>query len=426
MLEAAAIKAGPLQLIFLSISCAFILLMMGYGLGFGDIQFNGKQVGQLYAPNWTLVYVVLFPPFLGLSAILAQRFNLALAEIARRRIVVDPIGNEVPIPTLLGAWHASLQQVSFTLWGLLIVIVIYESWEWSTTIFHPLRDHNVGNSPVDWTIVAATSAGTTTGTPTFLASVIFSFFSYLYMASTLFIYLSTLVYQTAFSSFVNTLANPNGAFRLVLRDLSIGERLANVGTYVFWSCVLGLCAGFMMRLQAIYLQSDHKLVTDLFLADLFSVIDYFRPTSHASTALSDVPSKWTGFLQIMFTLLALFAVAYLFGDAFEKARQYYLDNIDSPKWRSNMRLTYNKRDIDAVRTHDFLTAIFPKYIPMTVVVVGIVTSAIFIGYGLIFMSTLGYRLRRWSQLQAKIQRNAQINANDSTYALRRKSTPCGV
>ena len=111
ILEAAAIKAGPLQLIFLSITAAFILLMTGYGLGFGDLQYNGKQVGQLYAPNWTLVYVVLFPPFLGLSAILAQRFNLVLAEMARRRIVVDPIGNEVPVPTLLRTWQATLRQV---------------------------------------------------------------------------------------------------------------------------------------------------------------------------------------------------------------------------------------------------------------------------------------------------------------------------
>ena len=268
--------------------------------------------------------------------------------------------------------------------------MIYESWEWSTTIFHPLRDHDVGTAPVDWSIIAATSAGKTTNAPTFLASIIFSSISYLYMAITLFIYLSTLVYQTAFSSFVNTLANANGDFRLVLRDFSIGERLASVGTYVFWSCVLGLCAGFMMRLQAIYLQSDHRLVTDLFFADLFGVVDYFHPTPHGTTALSDVPSKWTGYLQIMFTLLALFAVVYLFGDAFEKARQYYLDNIDSPKWRSNMRLTYNKREIDAVRKHDFLTAIFPRYLSMAIVVIGIVASAIFIGYGLIFIATLGY------------------------------------
>ena len=92
----------------------------------------------------------------------------------------------------------------------------------------------------------------------------------------------------------------------------------------------------------------------------------------------------------MFTLLALLLCVYLLYDTFAKARQYYLENVTSPRWRGQVRITYNEKEKEAIRLQPFLTVVFPHYIHLTIVLVGIVVSAIFIGHGIIFIGTFSY------------------------------------
>jgi hypothetical protein len=132
------------------------------------------------------------------------------------------------------------------------------------------------------------------------------------MAVALYGYLAILVYAAAFCFFLNMPADPTGEFRLVPRDATFGNRFSDTGIIIYWCAVLALVAGFMMRLQAIYLETNYLVVTDLLFSDLLSWTGQL-PTN-AGERITDafsVPSSRTGALEMMFTLLILFTVVFL-------------------------------------------------------------------------------------------------------------------
>lgn len=144
--------------------------------------------------------------------------------------------------------------------------------------------------------------------------------------------------------------------------------------------------------RGIYLESDkHSYVSHLAFSDLLywsGRLDTL-PGPRIDTT-SSVPSGWTALLEIAFTLLSLFAVSYLLYDTFEKARQYYLDNVGKLSWRSSMRIADSTEEIAAIRRQPFLTTVFPNYVHMGVIVAGIVLSCLVIGYGSILLATALY------------------------------------
>jgi hypothetical protein len=222
-----------------------------------------------------------------------------------------------------------------------------------------------------------------------LRSIVFSALAYLYMALALYVYLAILVYAAAVCYFLNTLADPTGEFRLVLRDGTLGEQFSFIGVVIYWSVILGLCAGFMMRLQAIYLASGHLIVTDLLFNDVQTWLGRPSPTN-AGAAGGTIPSAWTGMVEMIFTLLILFACCLSLYNAFERAKQYYCDNVGDRKWRETMKINHSKEETDALRQQSFLKTVFPMHAHFGFVVAGVVASGVFIGYGVITLITFAY------------------------------------
>ena len=266
-LEKMAIAAGPVALVLLSITAAFILLMSSYLLHFGFVSYDGKEVGQLYAPNWVIVYTILFPFYLGFYAVFTEQCKLLLDSLSRQRIILGATGDDISPQNLSSAWNENLRKASVIVWGLLIVIIAYESAEWTRTCLLPLVHHDAGNSVVDWSTAAAAGLNTPAATayPSINTSIAFSLASYLYMAVALFIYLSILVIETAFCLFLSSVANPIGYFRMLVRDSSFGARFSSIGICIYSCCTLGVCAGYMMRLQATYLESHYGVIWQYFL-----------------------------------------------------------------------------------------------------------------------------------------------------------------
>jgi hypothetical protein len=390
-LESAGRNAGPLLLGGLSITIAFVLMLISQILDVALIKYQvsggGKQVGFIAAPNWSIVYAVLFPLYLCLFAVLTERCKITLTSLLQQQLIVGPRGNEVGEPKLFAAWNRALKKVSLLLWGLLIVIVLQTESEWITTCLRPYFGGPL--EAVDWSTIAATAQDELQK----VKSLIFSGIAYLYMAVALYVYLAILVYAATFCFFLNMLADPTGEFRLVLRDATFGNRFSDIGIIIYWCAVLGLVAGFMMRLQAIYLETNYLVVTDLLFSDLLSWAGQLPANaSERITGAFSVPSSWTGALEMMFTLLILFAVVFLLYNTFEKARQYYLDNVMNQEWRENMCIDHGKKEILAIRRQPFLATVFPMYVHLGIIVAGVVSSGLFIGYGSIAIATLVYAI----------------------------------
>jgi hypothetical protein len=388
-LETTGRSAGPLLLGGLSITVAFVLMLLSQILDLALVTYPTKdglkQIGFISAPNWTVVYAVLFPIYLCLFAILTDRCKITLTSLLQKEVIMGPKGNLISEPALFAAWNRSLQRVSLLLWGLMVVIVIQTGAEWFSTCLRPYFGGPLAG--LDWSTVAAKGGDELQK----VKSITFSAIAYLYMAIALYIYLAILVYAAAFCFFLNSLADPTGEFRLVLRDATFGKRFSDIGNIIYWCAVLGLGAGFMMRLEAIYLETNYLFVTDLLFSDLLSWTGRLR--TNAGERIADafyVPSSWTGLLEIMFTLLILFAVVFLLYNTFEKAMQYYMDNIDNEDWRQNMRIDHSKKEVAAIRRQAFLSTVFPMFVHFCVIIAGVVLCGIFIGYGSIALATLIY------------------------------------
>jgi uncharacterized caspase-like protein len=385
-IESVARSVGPVLLGGLSMTIAFVLLLISQSLDLAlvIIPESGKQVGFMAAPNWSIVYTLLFPFYLCLFAVLTDRVRITLTSLLRQKVIVDAEGRTVTAERLFAAWRAALQKVSLLLWCMLVIIVLQTSSEWFSTCLMPYFGGKV--IAVDWTTSAIHGTGLER-----TKSIVFSCIAYLYMALALYVYLAILVYAATFCFFLTTLADPTGEFRLVLRDRSLGERFSDIGIIIYWSVILGLGAGFMMRLQAVYLESGYSIVTDLLLKDVLTWIG--QPPAigaYGNSGTATVPSAWTGLVEMLFTLLILFVSCLFLYNTFERAKQYYLDNIDNQKWREMMRIDHSKRQTEAIRRQPFLTTVFPMYIHFGVVVAGVAASGVFIGHGIIPLLTLAY------------------------------------
>lgn len=92
----------------------------------------------------------------------------------------------------------------------------------------------------------------------------------------------------------------------------------------------------------------------------------------------------------MFTILILFSVVYLLHDTFAKAREYYLDHITDPSWRAAMNISYNEDAVALIQSQALLGSVFPKHVHLWIIIVGILLSCLFIGFGSIGIATLLY------------------------------------
>ena len=386
-IESVARNAGPVLLGGLSTTIAFVLLLVSQSLDLGlikDID-SGKQIGFMAAPNWSIVYTLLFPFYLCLFGVLTERCRITLTSLLRQRVIVDAAGNPVTEDRLFAVWKEALKKVSLLLWCMLAIIAYNTANEWIGSCLMPYFGGDL--VAIDWTTYASIHGSELQR----IKSMVFSCLAFFYMAVALYVYLAILVYAATFCYFLNTLADPTGEFRLVPRDETLGKRFSYIGIIIYWSVILGLGAGFMMRLQAAYLQSNYPIVTNLLFADVLSWFGQLPANvanGKASTAI--VPSAWTSLVEMIFTLLILFACCLFLYNTFERAKQYYLENIEDREWRKMMRIDHSKQQTEAIRRQPFMATVFPMYIHFGFVVAGVVASAVFIGHGIIPLLTLAY------------------------------------
>ena len=386
-IEAVAKAGGPILLGGVSTTIAFLLLLVSQMLDLSSIKLpdSGKEVGFMYAPNWCVVYTVLFPFYLVLFAILTERARNMFNNLVERRIIVGPDGERVSEAKLFAAWKAALQKVSLLLWIMLVIIGLQTGTEWLKTCLWPYTN-GAEVVALDWSTAATKIPALSRS-----MSIMFSGVAYIYMAVALYVYLAILVYAAALCYFLSTVADSTGEFRMVARDGTLGQQLAFVGNVIYWSVILGLGAGFMMRLQAAYLASDHLIVTGLMFNDVWSLLGIPAARSGGAGG-GKIPSDWTGLVEMIFTLLILFACWLCLCLTFENARKYYLDNVGVAGWRKKMEVEYSKEQVDELRRQSSVRVVFPEFVHFGIIVAGVFASGLFIGVGAVPLATLAYLL----------------------------------
>ncbi|MEM6887004.1 MAG: hypothetical protein AAF636_02570 [Pseudomonadota bacterium] len=278
-------------------AAATALGLMSFSLNIHSILFqlpsgSTKQVGFMWAPNWTVVFLVLLPIYFAVLINLLKQWK----EVWRPGLVTR-LNSTSPRTN----WASRVTTVSYVYWAVFVVTVLIASaFNWVETHLIPLLTGDAGNWPVDWgriailqpNLVSVSNAIVFSG----LVFLLNAFGAYLFFAGLIVLYTLT----DDFVDFSARLArDPADEQR---RDLTrIGDGLI-VG--VFRCCSLGLMITILMKLQASFLLSDSRDIFGWLTADLRAPFRGSEPHLIGYGVDQNAP----GFYYSFFCVLVIFAV----------------------------------------------------------------------------------------------------------------------
>lgn len=248
-----------------------------------------QQVGFLWAPNWTLLFMVLLPLFLAFVAELLIFWK----HEGRLELAVEGDRTESD-----DGWARSVESSSFTYWAVfLICLLVAGLFQWIGTRLNPLLKGNLGNYAMDWGAIAIVhpeiiSVPETVG---------FTGFAYLYMSVCFYLFFVGLI---LLFTLTHDLWNIWGAskFRLhVDYQRAAREVGLKVMCGIFRCTVLGILIPICMKLQSSYLTSSGENIIDWLVDDFVSVFD-------SRDALSDwsnysMPVQYSSLVVVLATCI---------------------------------------------------------------------------------------------------------------------------
>ena len=358
---------------------------------------NGKQVGFLWAPNWTVMYVILFPLYNFLFCGIVNRVHDILDVFIESRVITAGGGRRVARDALMADWRQHIGSASATLWMLLAVVTFISAYQWYSDCYLRLVSHDLLGGAPDWsTISIAQKSDVSVGT-----DIWFSALAYLYMAIALWIYTAVPVYSAFFAEYLRQLSLSTGSFRLVLQPAVFQQEIAGLTRRAFACMFLGLLASYLMQLQAAYLKSpatnilsfmfsgESRLVGGLLHGGLSDAAAATQPLMRV-----DVTSAFTSWPVAVYALLMFTVYIGLLQNTYSNAKDYYLRHIDVATWREQVGLPYDAREIERIRAQTFLDAVMPTYKHLAVLTAGAVASAVAPRFGTLLVATLCYAAGR--------------------------------
>ena len=249
-----------------------------------------KQVGFLWAPNWTIVFLAVLPLYLALVIDLLQCWK----EEWRPRLAA--LGN--PALPVIG-WEPRLAAASYSFWATLFVTMIIASgYNWTATHLIPLLNGDPGGWALDWGRIAIVR-------PDLLSvpsAIAFTGFVFLFNGFTAYLFFSGLIFlhlmKHDYLELVKALESRCGkkAFPEI-EDVGFSLMLG-----VFRCTSLGVVITILMKLQSGFLQSNSIDMIDWLVADFRSLFGNHASGARVSVSSGIVP----GFYYSFFCLLAIF------------------------------------------------------------------------------------------------------------------------
>jgi hypothetical protein len=258
-----------------------------YIIGIHNVSFTRsdgviKQVGFLWAANWTLVFMVFLPLFLASVSELVTswkheerpKFSEGTQEDSNR------------------AWQRIIDALSSSFWAVFLICLIFAGVvQWFGVCLMPLINGG-GNFAIDWGTIAIVR-------PDVIAvpvAIIFTAFAYLYMSLSFFLFFSGLI---LLYSVINDLwkiretrkMRPDAGFQADLNGAAFW-----VMRWVFRCTILGILIATVMKLQSSYLASNGTSVVAWVISDISSTlyeradvhsrISYRMPTHYSSLLIA--------------------------------------------------------------------------------------------------------------------------------------------
>jgi hypothetical protein len=140
-----------------------------------------KQVGFLWAPNWTFLFMVFMPlHFFVVSALLAYWKADGRSALAQ----------EADQAELGAAWARQVEATGFTYWAVLTLCLPFAGlFQWMVTSLLPLLRGDRGNFAMDWGAIAILRPDIITVPQ----SILFTGLAYLYMSLCFYLFFAGLI-----------------------------------------------------------------------------------------------------------------------------------------------------------------------------------------------------------------------------------------
>ena len=293
--EALFVSPSSLGLPVIVFAAATALGLIAYTLNIHSVVFtleggSAKQVGFLWAPNWTIVFLIVLPMFPTILIDLLRCW-----KIEWRKGLVASRGQKLSLDSRKDRVAVS----SNTYWAILFVTVLIASgYNWTATHLIPLLTGDAGGWPVDWGKIAIFHPELISVPST----IIFTGLVFLYNAFCAYIFFSGIVFLHAITH--DYLDVVNGFKATSSEDFHQHiEKISYSLMYGIFRCTsLGMVITILMKLQSGFLQSDSLNILDWLLTDLRSL--FKMAEAHESTAqpLRSAPGHFYSF----FCMLVIF------------------------------------------------------------------------------------------------------------------------
>ncbi len=274
----------------------FLTFIMGvHSVTYSPLEGLDKQVGLFWAPNWTLLVIVLLPMFL----VVVTRLLVFWKKDARPKLTSGYGGKGTH-----DSWLRKVESFSVSHWAILLVCFgIVFALQWSGVHLRALLKGDAGVLMVDWNLVAISR-------PEIISrqsAVFLSMLAFLFTSVEAFLYLTGLLFLYSLASDFHELGHQQEfqtceTFQCDARE--IGTKLMSG---IYRSVIIGILMITCIKLQTSYLLSDAQSIVDLLVGDALFALGM----SHVETGWLGQRSlaNFTSF-ALLFTTSTIFATCF--------------------------------------------------------------------------------------------------------------------
>lgn len=286
--EALFSDGSPLNLsasVFAGMSAlGFLSFMIGvHNVNYGRADGVVKQVGFLWAANWTFVFMVFLPLFLAFVSELVTSWK----HEGRSKLVRDGDPNESAL-----AWQCIIDASSYSFWSVFLICLLFAGlFQWIGVCVIPLIKGG-DTYAIDWGSIAIVRPEVVS-VP---VSVVFTGLAYLYMCLCFYLFFAGLILLHTVVDDLWKISEasknqPEMGFQLDLNEASF-----EVMRWVFRCTLLGILIATVMKLQSSYLTSGERDIVAWLVSDLASALygradvsnhfSYRMPTHYSSLLIA--------------------------------------------------------------------------------------------------------------------------------------------
>ena len=285
----AAFSRSPLNLAASVFAGAVALQFTSYFLGIHEVTFEApdgltKQVGFLWAPNWTFLFLAFMPLFFAATAELLRFWK----ETGRPKVA-----NEGSLAKSDSDWSRNLDASSYTFWAVFLICLLFAGvFQWISVRLLPLL-RGGGDFAIDWGSLAIVSPEIIS-VPEAMA---FTGFAYLYMCISFYLFFAALILIYCVAQDFGHVRSKNAGDDDAASIDAITEVGARVMRAIFRCAILAIFIAICMKLQSAYLISSGRDIVRWLMSDMWAVVS----SGNRPQSLGDysAPNHFTSLLIVI-------------------------------------------------------------------------------------------------------------------------------